>query len=56
VRQLRLVTDARGTGLGAGVPDISVAMRARELVFLVRGSAPYRLALGNGARARRACH
>jgi hypothetical protein len=49
VRQLRLVPDARGTGLGAGVPDISVAMRARELVFLIRGSAPYRLALGNGA-------
>jgi hypothetical protein len=46
VRQLRLVTDARGTGLGDTAPDLRVAMRARELVFLVRGSAPYQLALG----------
>ncbi len=46
VRQLRLVTDARGTGLGDTAPSLRVAMRARELVFLVRGSAPYQLALG----------
>ncbi|MDF3935090.1 DUF3999 domain-containing protein [Pseudomonas citronellolis] len=46
VRQLRLVTDERGTGLGTAAPSLSVAMRAREMVFLVRGSAPYQLAMG----------
>ncbi|PWU25984.1 DUF3999 domain-containing protein [Pseudomonas sp. RW407] len=46
VRQLRLVTDERGTGLGSAAPNLRVALRARELVFLVRGSAPYQLALG----------
>lgn len=46
VRQLRLVTDERGTGLGSAAPSLSVAMRASELVFLARGSAPYSLALG----------
>ncbi|MBM7061096.1 DUF3999 domain-containing protein [Pseudomonas sp. UL073] len=49
VRQLRLQVDARGGGLGAAAPMLSVALRATEVVFLARGSAPYRLALGSAA-------
>ncbi|MFN3768610.1 MAG: DUF3999 domain-containing protein [Ectopseudomonas guguanensis] len=47
VRQLRLQLDPRGGGLGPEVPNLQVAVRATQLVFLARGEAPYRLALGN---------
>lgn len=47
VRQLRLIVDARGGGLGEAAPDLQVAVRATQLVFLARGEPPYRLALGN---------
>ncbi len=46
VRQLRAQVDARGGGLGADTPDMRVALRATQMVFLARGEAPYRLALG----------
>jgi hypothetical protein len=46
VQQLRLQVDPRGGGLGAEPPTVQVAVRASQLVFLQRGSAPYRLALG----------
>jgi hypothetical protein len=46
VQQLRLQVDERGGGLGSEPPQIKVAVRASQLVFLQRGSPPYRLALG----------
>lgn len=46
VQQLRLQVDERGGGLGSQLPHIKVAVRATQLVFLQRGSPPYRLALG----------
>lgn len=46
VRQLRLQVDPRGGGLGTEQPQLQVAMRASQVVFLARGSAPYRLAVG----------
>ena len=46
VQQLRLQVDPRGGGLGTESPTVQVAVRASQLVFLQRGSAPYRLALG----------
>ncbi|MBH9399244.1 DUF3999 domain-containing protein [Pseudomonas aeruginosa] len=49
VRELRLRVDPRGTGLGAAAPGLSVGLPASELVFLVRGSPPYRLAYGKAA-------
>ncbi|NMY41945.1 DUF3999 domain-containing protein [Pseudomonas sp. WS 5013] len=49
VQQLRLRVDARGGGLGSQAPTIRVAVRGTQVVFLARGSAPYRLALGDAA-------
>jgi hypothetical protein len=49
VQQLRLRVDARGGGLGSEGPTIRVAVRATQVVFLARGSAPYRLALGDAS-------
>ncbi|MBC9249019.1 hypothetical protein A9179_01895 [Pseudomonas alcaligenes] len=46
VRQLRLQVDPRGGGLGTEQPQLQVAMRASQVVFLARGSAPYSLAIG----------
>ncbi len=46
VQQLRLQVDPRGGGLGTEPPTVQVAVRASQLVFLQRGSGPYRLALG----------
>lgn len=47
VQQLKLVVDQRGGGLGTEAPQLQVGMRATELVFLARGTPPYKLALGN---------
>jgi hypothetical protein len=47
IRQLRLQVDPRGSGLGAAAPLIRVALPARDLIFLARGEAPYRLAVGH---------
>jgi hypothetical protein len=47
VQQLRLRVDARGGGLGSEAPQIRVAVRGTQVVFLARGSAPYRLAVGD---------
>jgi hypothetical protein len=49
VQQLRLRVDARGGGLGSEAPEIRVAVRGTQVVFLARGSAPYRLALGDAS-------
>ena len=49
VQQLKLVVDERGGGLGSSAPQITVVLRATELVFLARGTPPYQLALGNQA-------
>lgn len=46
VQQLRLQVDERGGGLGSEPPQVAVAVRATQLIFLQRGSPPYRLALG----------
>lgn len=46
VQQLRVQVDERGGGLGSEPPQIKVAVRATQLVFLQRGSPPYRLVLG----------
>lgn len=52
MQQLRLQVDERGGGLGAEPPQIRVAVRATQLVFLQRGTPPYRLALGRaGAKS-----
>ncbi|MNO49058.1 hypothetical protein D3C76_394020 [compost metagenome] len=47
VSQLRLLVDSRGSGLGGSVPQLSVALRANEVIFLARGSAPYQVAVGS---------
>lgn len=47
VQQLRLRVDARGGGLGSEAPSLRVAVRGTQVVFLARGSAPYRLAVGD---------
>ncbi len=47
VSQLRLQIDARGGGLGGAAPQLSVGLRTTEVIFLARGSAPYRLLLGS---------
>ncbi|WP_375591856.1 DUF3999 domain-containing protein [Chitiniphilus eburneus] len=46
VNELKLAPDQRGGGLGAQPPTVRVALPAMELVFLARGTPPYRLALG----------
>ncbi|MDR0441393.1 MAG: DUF3999 domain-containing protein [Candidatus Accumulibacter sp.] len=46
VNQLRLRVDPRGGGLGAQAPLLQVALHPRELTFLARGDAPYRLGVG----------
>lgn len=47
VQQLRLRVDMRGGGLGSAMPTLQVAVRGTQVVFLARGSAPYRLAVGD---------
>ncbi|SDG61934.1 Protein of unknown function [Pseudomonas benzenivorans] len=49
VQQLRLQVDERGGGLGSAAPRLRVGVRATQLVFLLRGGPPYRLALGRSA-------
>ena len=39
--------DPRGTGVGAGVPRLSVGWVAQNVVFLARGSGPFMLAYGS---------
>lgn len=51
VSQLRLRADARGGGLGGSTANLSVGVRATEVVFLARGGAPYQLAVGSGSVA-----
>lgn len=46
--QIMIKVDERGGGLGSALPTMRVAVRAIEVVFLARGSAPFTLALGNG--------
>ncbi len=49
VRQLRMRVDTRGGGFGGAAPEIQVAVRGTQVVFLVRGSAPYSLTLGDAS-------
>jgi hypothetical protein len=46
-RYWRLQVDARGGGLGAGVPVLTVGWIAQRIVFAARGEPPFRLAFGN---------
>jgi Protein of unknown function (DUF3999) len=41
--------DARGSGLGTGVPRLSVGWVSQNVVFLARGSGPFMLAYGSAA-------
>lgn len=47
LRQLRLNVDSRSGGFGKQTPGLQVGMHATELVFLVRGTPPFTLAVGN---------
>lgn len=49
VQQLRLRVDTRGGGLGQAAPRLRVAVWGTQVVFLARGSAPFRLAVGSAA-------
>ncbi|MDH0896323.1 MULTISPECIES: DUF3999 domain-containing protein [unclassified Pseudomonas] len=49
VQQLRLRVDARGGGLGQEAPALRVALNGTQVVFLARGSEPYRLAVGDAS-------
>ncbi|RJG14365.1 DUF3999 domain-containing protein [Pseudomonas cavernicola] len=49
VQQLRLQVDERGGGLGSAAPQLTVGLRATQVVFLARGTPPYTLAIGNAA-------
>lgn len=49
VSQLRLRADARGGGLGGSTVNLSIGVRATEVVFLARGGAPYQLAVGSSS-------
>lgn len=51
VSQLRLQPDSRGGGLGGLTANLSVGVRATEVVFLARGGEPYQLAIGSTAVA-----
>ena len=46
-RYWRLLVDQRGGGLGAGLPAIAVGWTPQQLIFVARGSPPFRLAYGN---------
>jgi len=47
VQQLKLEVDERGGGLGTTAPQLRVAVRATQLVFLAKGAGPYALGIGN---------
>jgi hypothetical protein len=47
VRSIKLTLDARGGGLGNGVPTVSLGLAGRQLLFLARGGGPFVLAIGN---------
>ncbi|QVE19807.1 DUF3999 domain-containing protein [Pseudomonas cichorii] len=49
VRQLKLVVDDRGGGLGAQAPGLSVAVPATQVVFRASGNGPFTLAIGHAA-------
>jgi hypothetical protein len=49
VKWIKLRPDRRAGGLGAGAPRLSIGATAQQLLFLARGPAPFRLAVGNGA-------
>ena len=52
VKMIKLKSDPRTGGLGAGMPTLTYGMASHQVLFLARGSAPFVLAEGNGqARA-----
>jgi hypothetical protein len=52
VKMIKLKSDPRTGGLGAGMPTLTYGMASHQVLFLARGSEPFVLAEGNGqARA-----
>lgn len=47
--QLRLDVDERGGGLGPIAPELRVAVRSQQLVFLAKGPGPFTLAVGSSS-------
>ena len=47
IQQIKIEVDERGGGLGSKAPQLSIAVRAIQLVFLAKGPGPYTLAVGN---------
>jgi len=48
-RDWQLVVDQRGGGIGSGAPVIEVGWVPQQLVFVARGSAPFRLVYGSAS-------
>jgi hypothetical protein len=46
LKQLKLIVDPRGGGLGGQSPTLQFGLRGTELVFLARGEQPYTLGVG----------
>jgi hypothetical protein len=53
VKEMLVRVDTRGGGLGSEPPEMRLAVRGAQVVFLARGSAPYKLVVG-GETARSA--
>jgi hypothetical protein len=52
MKMIKLKSDPRTGGLGAGTPTLAYGMASHQVLFLARGSVPFVLAEGNGqARA-----
>lgn len=51
VTAIRLKSDPRSGGLGAGTPTLAYGMTSHQLLFLARGSPPFMLAEGNDQAA-----
>lgn len=50
-QQWRLTVEQSGGGLGAGMPEVSMAWQPHDLVFIARGEAPFVLAWGSASVA-----
>lgn len=48
-RHLLMRVDAKGGGLGAGMPKLTVEWQPQSIVFAARGEGPYRIAYGNAS-------
>lgn len=52
VREWMARVDARGGGLGSGIPQLEVTWQPDDLVFVARGDAPFTLAFGRNDAPR----